>query len=234
MAQPAEDSTADACGVWHPGEQQPAAAGAAGQLLPGGGGELVLGGRTYAAGDDGRLDLAWRELGREAIEAVAELARWLATDAGAALKEVVLDKSMLSGSEVEEPWNEDGYDEIEELDADLSGFKLICEALVSSQIEVVSMKSCYLGSQALAVLAEAIKLMAAMTSVNCLANPIGEEGLATLLSAIEGSSVRSICGLTDGQTTADFSGQNLGPFDCKILASEFGFSGLIGGVTSLS
>jgi hypothetical protein len=46
---------------------------------------FVLGGRIYAAGDDGRLDLAGQELGREGV---AELARWLATDAGAVVADL--------------------------------------------------------------------------------------------------------------------------------------------------
>merc|ERR1711969_439323 len=54
--------------------------------LPGGGGELVLGGRTYDVGD-GRLDLAGQGLGHEAV---AQLARWLATDAGAGVASLKL------------------------------------------------------------------------------------------------------------------------------------------------
>eukprot|EP01044_Picomonas_judraskeda_P004036 COSAG03_NODE_346_length_8784_cov_37.126540_6_plen_1508_part_00 len=74
---------------------------------------------------------------------------------------------------------------------------------------------------------------AAVTSINCLANKFGEDDLATLLTAIEGTSIRSLCGLTEGQTTADFSKQNLGPIDCKIIAAEFGFRGFIGAINFL-
>jgi hypothetical protein len=76
--------------------------------------------------------------------------------------------------------------------------------------------------------------MAALTSMNCLANNFGDDGLATLLTAIEGTSVRSLCGLTEGQTVADFSKQNLKPIDCKIIAAEFGFQGFIAAVARLS
>ena len=55
--------------------------------LPGGGGELVLGGETYAVGDSGHLDLAGRGLGPAEL---AELARWLATEASAALTNTCL------------------------------------------------------------------------------------------------------------------------------------------------
>jgi hypothetical protein len=63
---------------------------------------------------------------------------------------------------------------------------------------------------------------AVLTSVNCLKNPLGDEGLATLVTAVEASSVGSICGLTEGQTTVDWSKQKLGPFDCKMIAADFG------------
>ena len=72
-----------------------------------------------------------------------------------------------------------------------------------------------------------------MTSINCLANKFGDDELATLLTAIEGTSVRSLCGLTEGQTTADFSRQNLGPIDVKIMAAEYGFQGFIAALNSV-
>eukprot|EP01043_Picozoa_sp_COSAG02_P029576 COSAG02_NODE_1847_length_10681_cov_21.865904_5_plen_992_part_00 len=77
------------------------------------------------------------------------------------------------------------------------------------------------------------RAVAALTSINCLANQFGEEDLATLLTAIEGTSVRSLCGLTEGQTTADFSGQNLRPIDMKIMAAEYGFQGFIAAIARI-
>jgi hypothetical protein len=65
-------------------------------------------------------------------------------------------------------------------------------------------------------------------------NPIGEGGLATLVAVVKDSSVRSICGLTDGQVTADFSGMGLQPFDLKIMKAEIDFSGAIAAVNSLT
>ena len=73
-----------------------------------------------------------------------------------------------------------------------------------------------------------------LQNIDCLANQFGDEGLATLLKAIEGTSVRSLCGLTEGQTIADFSGQNLGPIDCKIISAEFECRGFIAVVTSIN
>ena len=59
---------------------------------------------------------------------------------------------------------------VKELDTDLSGFKLLCEAMASSKIEVVSMQSCYLGPQALTLLTEAISSMAALTELDLRKN----------------------------------------------------------------
>jgi hypothetical protein len=63
---------------------------------------------------------------------------------------------------------------------------------------------------------------AVLASVNVLKNPIGDDGLATLAAAVQASSLGSICGLVEGQTSVDWSEQNLGPFDCKIIAADFG------------
>ena len=73
-----------------------------------------------------------------------------------------------------------------------------------------------------------------VVTINCLANEFGEDGLSTLLAAIKGTSVRSLCGLTEGQTVADFSGQNLGPIDCRIMAAEFSFQGFIASVNKIN
>jgi hypothetical protein len=78
--------------------------------------------------------------------------------------------------------------------------------------------------------AKAMCAGAGIVSINCLANKFGEEGLSTLLASIKDTSVRSLCGLIEGQTVAEFSGQNLGPIDCKIMAAEFAFQGFIAGV----
>jgi hypothetical protein len=110
----------------------------------------------------------------------------------------------------------------------------LCEALKTSQVTSLNLSECGLSSVELAELAEYVRdATATIVSVNCLANHFGDEGLATLLTAIEGTSVRSMCGLTEGQTAADFSGQNLSPIDCKILAAEFDFRGFIAAIESL-
>ena len=114
----------------------------------------------------------------------------------------------------------------------MDGFVALCAVL--GKIRTVRLADCGLGPSSAAELSKIFSdATAEIVSVNCLANQFGEEGLATLLTAIEGTSVRSLCGLTEGQTTVDFSGQNLSPIDCKILAAEYGFRGFIAAVESI-
>eukprot|EP01043_Picozoa_sp_COSAG02_P016994 COSAG02_NODE_760_length_17479_cov_23.555178_16_plen_1224_part_00 len=168
---------------------------------------------------------------------VALVATWLQRpEVSAALTSIALDGCTITGTTFGTSYEQHlggECEEIEKLDVDLSGFNSFCSAMKSSQIVSLSLQKCYLGPGALALLAEAIQFMAVLTSINCLANKFGDDDLATLLTAIEGTSVRSLCGLTEGQTTADFSGQNLGPIDCKIIAAEYGFQGFSAAVASL-
>eukprot|EP01043_Picozoa_sp_COSAG02_P012540 COSAG02_NODE_484_length_21389_cov_9.202583_9_plen_1163_part_00 len=114
-------------------------------------------------------------------------------------------------------------------------FKQLIDGLKSSQVTEVDFSSCGIGPVALGQLSDWVReATAVVTSINCLANQFGEDDLATLLVAIEGTSVRSLCGQTEGQTVADFSGQNLGPIDVKIMAAEYGFQGFIAAVTSVN
>ena len=80
-----------------------------------------------------------------------------------------------------------------------------------------------MGVKGVTSLAKATSSMAVLASVNVLKNPIGDDGLTTLAAAVEASSVGSICGLVEGQTSVDWSNQNFSPFDCKIIAVDFGF-----------
>eukprot|EP01047_Picozoa_sp_COSAG01_P023359 COSAG01_NODE_1411_length_10408_cov_6.595402_3_plen_1024_part_00 len=76
------------------------------------------------------------------------------------------------------------------------------------------------------VLERALDLQIVLTdfpaSINYLKNSIDDDGLATLHAAVKASSVGSICGLVEGQTSVDWSKQNLGPSDCKIIAVDLG------------
>jgi hypothetical protein len=117
---------------------------------------------------------------------------------------------------------------ITDWDRDLSGLVALGEAIVPSKtLKSIDLSDCGIKVKGVTEVAKFISAGAAVTSINCLANQFGDEGLATLLTAIKGTSVRSLCGLTEGQTAADFSGQNLGPIDCKIISAEFEFRGFI-------
>ena len=111
--------------------------------------------------------------------ALGHLSDWV-RDATAALKAITLDGQPISGST---PKYGDWKYGVDKTDADMSGFNLLCEALASSQIEVVSMKSCYLGPQALTPLTEAIKVMAALTEVDVRRNMLDEAVLEQLRAA---------------------------------------------------
>eukprot|EP01046_Picozoa_sp_COSAG06_P011380 COSAG06_NODE_648_length_13415_cov_83.005783_5_plen_1504_part_00 len=149
----------------------------------------------------------------------------------AAVDTVILKHNMITGSErVYE-----GGMRVWKYDVDLSGLIALCEALPGLQKPIsLDLSSCGLSVKGVTEIAKATSAGAEIVSVNCLANHFGEEGLATLLTAIEGTSVRSLCGLTEGQTTADFSGQNLSPIDCKILAAEYDFRGFIAALNLLT
>jgi len=132
-----------------------------------------------------------------------------AISAGAALTSIALDGQPLSGSTPgkhphsgRESFEEFGVDKA---DANISAFKLFCEALASSRIEIISMKNCYLGPQALNLLADAIKLMAAVTSVNCLHNPLGEGVHAIIKIFEETPRIRTLCGVEEGVEQIDWS-----------------------------
>jgi hypothetical protein len=159
--------------------------------------------------------------------ALGHLSDWV-RDATAAVKKVSLSQNFLFGSKVVD------YETVHDTDADQTGWSSLCDSLKGSSIEELVLADIGMGVKGVAALVEAIKFMATLTSISCLMNPIGEEGLATLVAAVKDSSVRSICGLTDGQdTAADFSGMGLKPFDLKILKAEFDFSGAIAAVTKV-
>ena len=75
-------------------------------------------------------------------------------------------------------------EKIEQLDADLSGFTALCSSpLSSSQIASISLRKCYLGPRALALLTDAIKVMAAMTKVDVSGAKVDSASLDALRSA---------------------------------------------------
>ena len=81
------------------------------------------------------------------------------------------------------------------------------------------------------VLAPAIT--ASLVSINALKAPLGDGGLAALVAALKGTSVQSICGLSEGQQAADFSGQGLRPADAAVIAAELRLPRRAAALTSL-
>eukprot|EP01044_Picomonas_judraskeda_P007909 COSAG03_NODE_875_length_5530_cov_16.331615_1_plen_235_part_10 len=76
---------------------------------------------------------------------------------------------------------------------DLSGLTALCDVLPTLKNPIsLELANCNLKVAEVNELARAMAAGAAVTSINCLANKFGEEDLATLLTAIEGTSVRSL------------------------------------------
>jgi hypothetical protein len=95
------------------------------------------------------------------------------------------------------------------VDADLGTFRALCEGLRACQgLASLSLKKCYVGTQALALLADLIKVIAALTTLRCGSNPgmVGElypsgdlrtpdvhiEALQQLLDALKPSGVTEL------------------------------------------
>ena len=135
---------------------------------------------TLTVGDE-KIDLSNKNLGSADVALVAT---WMQRpEVMAALTSIVLDGQPISGTTPKYGYS-DFRDGVDKVDADLGGFKLLCGALASSKIEVVSMQSCYLGPQALALLTDALKVMAALTEVDVRSNEgLDEAAVAALRAA---------------------------------------------------
>jgi hypothetical protein len=107
---------------------------------------------------------------------------------------------------------------------DLTGISGLCEALKSSSILILNLADCGISVHGISTLAKFIPEMAAIISLNVMKNPIGDDGLAALMTAVKGTSIKSIAGIVEGQTSINWSGQKLEPFDMKILAADIKFT----------
>eukprot|EP01043_Picozoa_sp_COSAG02_P012152 COSAG02_NODE_463_length_21833_cov_11.529539_20_plen_1382_part_00 len=105
------------------------------------------------------------------VKGVNEIAK--VVSAGATLNSIMLDECLITGTTFGIGYAAKGGhgEKIEQLDADLSGFTALCSSLSSSHIISISLRKCYLGPQALALLADAIKDMVALNSLRCGNNP---------------------------------------------------------------
>eukprot|EP01046_Picozoa_sp_COSAG06_P043704 COSAG06_NODE_5768_length_3282_cov_3.482878_2_plen_711_part_00 len=184
-------------------------------------------GQVFVWAREGKIDLSSASL---TLDDITSLTTFLATPAGATLKAITLDGQPISGST---PRYHDWQNGVDKTDADMSGFNLLCEALASSQIEVVSMKSCYLGPQALASLTEAIKVMAAMTNICLLNNPLGE-GVDEIIKVFEETPrLRTLCGFEEAVEKVDWKDSGKGPADVALLSAELKAGRAVAVLTSL-
>ena len=132
-----------------------------------GGVEVTIRGRQHTVDARGHLDLSDQDLGPAEVK---EVATFLATPAGVALNSVALDECELTGTKIK--YKGASFEQIGELDVDLSGFTELCSSLKSSTIVSLSLRKCYLGSQAVVLLADAIKLMRAIARLVLTGNMI--------------------------------------------------------------
>ncbi len=76
----------------------------------------------------------------------------------------------------------------------------------------------------LAIFSISVFFNSPLTSVNLLKNDLGD-GLEALSTAFEKSStLKSLCGLSADQDTADFNGQGLRAADARLIAIELQFN----------
>ena len=103
----------------------------------------------------------------------------------------------------------------------VTGITALTKATSASKIKNLTISNCGLGPKHITILASTFPT-AVLESLNILKNPIGDDGLKTLVEALKKSlSLGSITGITKNQTTIDFSNRELGPFDLKIIAADF-------------
>jgi len=106
-----------------------------------------------------------------------------------ALSDLNLDSNPISGSI---PHHGDFKRGIDVVDADLSGFRVLCTALKRQHLVAVSLRSCALGSAALCLLADCVKDMLHLHTLNLSDNPAGDQpneegrpGMAFLLEHLK-------------------------------------------------
>ena len=161
------------------------------------------------------IDLSGCGLGPLGASSVADYVR----DATASVTTLVLDEGELSGTKIMDKGR--SWEKIEQLDADLSGFEALCLALASSQIITLSLKKCYLGPQAIALLADATSKMASIARISVLSNPIGVEGATALIDVYErNENLRTLLGIEEGVTELNLAKKQVDPRQAMGLAKE--------------
>eukprot|EP01048_Picozoa_sp_COSAG05_P016780 COSAG05_NODE_2205_length_3403_cov_2.502421_3_plen_630_part_01 len=200
-------------------------------------------------------DRAWRQtrvnfLGREvaADTATLDVSEWKLTAAhvgshvgrGVAgalpqllcLRELVLDGVPVSGSTPRH--GGDFRRGVKVVDAGLRVFRALCEALrVCKELASLSMKKCYLGPNALALLAVVFRdASASITSCCILNNPMGESVNEIIKVFQDTPRLRTLCGFEEGIEEVDWSNSEKGVADVTLLAAELTAGRAIGSLTS--
>eukprot|EP01043_Picozoa_sp_COSAG02_P057728 COSAG02_NODE_7058_length_3205_cov_1.679652_2_plen_923_part_01 len=165
--------------------------------------------RTLCGFEEGITKIDWSNSGNGPTNVALLAAELKAKRAAAMLTSITLDGQPLSGSTPgkhpdsgRESFENFG---VEQADANIFGFKLLCEALASSRIEIISMKNCYLGWHALRLLADAIKFMAVLNSL-------------TVDSTGDMDSQKTYT-LTAAEDKIDLSSKNLGSADVALVVA---------------
>jgi hypothetical protein len=104
---------------------------------------------------------------------------------------------------------------------DIAGVKSISISNVRSLTTPADFK---LDNAKIQSLSEHFPSMFALSSLNVMKNLVGNDRLAALMMAVKGTTIKSITGIIEGQTSIDWSGQDLKPCDMKILAADIEFT----------
>eukprot|EP01044_Picomonas_judraskeda_P006943 COSAG03_NODE_719_length_6112_cov_89.744553_3_plen_1095_part_00 len=141
--------------------------------------------RTLCGLEEGVEQIDWSKSRKGPADVALLAADLKAGRAIGALNSIVLDGNLLTGTQRQ------GYGYAETTcDVQIDGFKALCDALAPSQIREISLKSCWLGPQAVVLLADAINFMGAVNSVTVDGNPIGyPSGASVKPGAVTGVAV---------------------------------------------
>eukprot|EP01043_Picozoa_sp_COSAG02_P060100 COSAG02_NODE_7785_length_2845_cov_2.299345_1_plen_825_part_01 len=157
------------------------------------------------------LDLSKCMLGPGSLGKLAEYVR----EATATITSLAISRNFVFGSK-----DKNAYDstQIHDVDKDHSGWNNLCEQLKSSNITSFTASDIGMGPVALQTLATS--LPAALTSMSCLNNPLGEGAQVIIKIFEETPRLRTLCGLEEGVQQIDWSESGKGPADVALLAAE--------------
>jgi hypothetical protein len=93
-------------------------------------------------------------------------------------------------------------------------------AATNADVTELNFEGHEVGPEEATLVAAAMLTMTAVTSINCLSNPLGE-GVRELIQVFEQTPrIRTLCGLEEGVEQIDWSDSGKGPADAVLLASD--------------